>query len=98
MTSDEKKAERRARTAASRGGPPTRAALPCVNLGGPTGATRPCGGCGGKVVAVPLLSCKVYGVCAVGRALTLEDGTPVRPCNSLCPGYVAVGDATRRTL
>jgi hypothetical protein len=97
LTSDAKKAERRARTlaaaAADPKAPPPRVVLPCVNLGGPTGETRPCQACGGKQIPVPLVACKVYGVCAVGRAVTLEDGTPVRPCNTLCLGYAAADEA-----
>lgn len=61
----------------------------CTHRGKPTGVSRPCGGCGGKKTPVPLLACGVYGLCAAGAAVTLEDGTPVRPCNDLCPGYRA---------
>lgn len=61
----------------------------CIYRGKPTGQTRPCQGCGGKQVAVPLVACKVFGVCTVGRTVTLEGGTPVQPCNNLCPGFVA---------
>jgi hypothetical protein len=90
VTDEAKKAERRARTAAAAGKPPApRVALPCANLGGPTGEVRPCQSCTKTTVAVPLLACKVYGVCAVGRTVTLADGTPVKPCNDLCPGYAA---------
>jgi len=64
-----------------------RTPMPCVHLGKPTGETRPCQGCGGRVVQVPLRACAVYGVTAVGKAVTLADGKAVRPCNSLCPGY-----------
>lgn len=67
---------------------PSRRALPCAFLGAATGETRPCQGCGGKMVPVPLRSCDVYGVTAVGRSVKLSDGTPVRPCNDLCPSYV----------
>ncbi len=64
----------------------------CANQGEPTGVTRPCQACGGRRVEVPLLACKVYGVCTVGKVVTLEDGTPVRPCSKLCPSY-STGDA-----
>lgn len=70
--------------------PPRRVKSPpavCSKLGAPTGQTRPCQGCGGKKLAVPLMGCETYGLCTVGRAVTLADGTPVRPCNSLCPGF-----------
>ena len=61
---------------------------PCIHgPGAPTGQTRPCQGCGGKVQQVPLLACGKFGVCTVGQAVKLEDGTPVRPCNRSCPGY-----------
>lgn len=66
----------------------------CRHLGNPTGQSRPCQGCGGRRKDVPLLACAVYGVCAVGKAVTLEDGTPVRPCSSLCPGYSPAGTQT----
>ncbi len=63
-------------------------AQPCVHgPGEPTGITRPCQGCGGKRVEVPLLACAVYGECTVGKSVTLEDGSPVRPCSNLCPSY-----------
>ena len=86
------KAARRARTRENRTRP-ARVALPCARLGPPTGETRPCKACGGKSVAVPLRACSAYGVCAVNRAVTLADGTPVRPCNALCPSY-APGEST----
>ncbi len=66
-----------------------RTSLPCVNLGSPTGESRPCQACGGKTVAVPLHDCAVYGLCTTTRVVKLADGTPVRPCNSLCPSYAA---------
>jgi hypothetical protein len=64
-----------------------RTSLPCLNLLPPTGETRPCQACGGKTVAVPLHGCKVFGVCTTTRVVKLADGTPVKPCNSLCPSY-----------
>lgn len=66
-----------------------RVSLPCVHLGQPTGETRPCQGCGGRPQQVPLVACAVYGVAAVGKAVKLADGTPVRPCSTLCPSYSA---------
>jgi hypothetical protein len=64
-----------------------KAAAACRHLGEPTGEARPCRSCGGKERAVPLRACAVYGACAEGSAVTLADGTPVRPCTTLCPGY-----------
>jgi hypothetical protein len=64
-------------------------AIPCLNLLPPTGETRPCQACGGKTVAVPLHGCAVYGLCTTTRVVKLADGTPVKPCNSLCPSYTS---------
>ena len=80
-------ARHRKEKGATRPAPKTARGEKCRFLGPETGESRPCQGCGGRVVQVPLRACAVYGVPAVGKAVTLADGTAVRPCNSLCPGY-----------
>lgn len=98
MTSEAKKAERRARAAALRAGgtgrdcpakpDPVTVARTCKNFGAATGETESCPTCptrGGKVT-LKVYACAAFGTCTVGKEVAGRGC-----CKADCPSYAARG-------
>lgn len=90
MTSETKKAERRARTAALRTGEaapakpdPVTISRTCRNFGEPTGETEACGSCRGKV------RLKVFACAVHPQGCTIAKQVPGRKCCATCPDFQA---------